>query len=82
MNTIKTIVNIEIPGAQQGTTASLQIKWTKLQYLYMTSLQGRPLSFYNKFIWTKLNKKERLIEHIKDLCNNYKGIKYSFEIIE
>lgn len=62
--------------------AILQIKLTKAQYLWMTSAKGKPQSYHNNFLWGKLSKKERLHINIENLCLNYGGSSFNYEIIE
>lgn len=75
--------NLLLKGAVRAAKpATLQIKLTKSQYLWMTSAKGKPQSYHNSFLWGKLTKKERLHAHIEDMCLSYGGSSFNYEIIE
>ena len=60
--------------------ASQEVKWTQLQYLYMTSKQGCPEGF-DKFIWNKLNSKERIKIHAEYFCKQINGTSFTIEVL-
>lgn len=58
-----------------------QIKLNQDAYNFMTDKEN-VLSRFNAFIWGKMSKKERLVEHLKDYCSDLKGHSFFYELLD
>lgn len=61
--------------------AKLHINIIKEAYDKMISAFECP-SFMKKATWSRLNSKERLEINLQNLCENFQGTSYSYEILE
>lgn len=62
-------------------TVTQTISMCKEAYEYMTSKDGCPHNI-KKFIWTTMNKKQRLEAHLDLVCKHLGGISYTYKVFD
>lgn len=66
---------------RKSRTVIQTINMYKEAYEYMTSKDSCPPGI-KKFIWDKMNSKERLEAHLGLVCKHLKGISYTYKVFD